>query len=390
MNGRVEPSPLRIVLAVLLAVLLAFSAWRVVSLSIAKAEIKTESGQSQAQVLAGIHAAPLEGIGYRDLAKLAETRGDETTAAADYELAAKRAPRDLPTLGWLVNRDLRLRNFPAALAHMDQTLRVQPETEPQIFPVLMTFATEPRVQAMLADALERQPPWRLNFLQQLMSKIPDSAQMFGLMEQLRHAPDGLSEPELASWLERLTQDHHWSTAYLTWVASLEPAARQHIGNVYNGSFERDPSQLGFDWQFGQVSGASISRDRTEGSDGALALRIAFEDRRVPFKHVRQLLALTPGDYRLNGRVRLEDLRSERGLIWTLSCVETGRPLAETEPMSGNHGWRDFVTEFTITEQNCGGQWLTLRLPARIPAEQRIGGVAWFDDLRITSVYAAKK
>ena len=31
---------------------------------------------------------------------------------------------------------------------------------------------------------------------------------------------------------------------------------------------------------------------------------------------------------------------------------------------------------------CEGQWLTLRLPARIPAEQRIGGRAWFDDLKI--------
>jgi len=39
----------------------------------------------------------------------------------------------------------------------------------------------------------------------------------------------------------------------------------------------------------------------------------------------------------------------------------------------------------VPGDKCGGQWLQLRLPARIPAEQRIGGVVWFDDLKIFRV-----
>ena len=101
-----------------------------------------------------------------------------------------------------------------------------------------------------------------------------------------------------------------------------------------------------------------------------------------FKHVRQLLALPPGKYHLSGRVRLDDLRSERGLVWTLTCTEGGRVLAETEPMSGHRGWSPFGLDLVVPEQACGGQWLTLRIPARIPAEQLIGGAAWFDDLQI--------
>jgi len=36
----------------------------------------------------------------------------------------------------------------------------------------------------------------------------------------------------------------------------------------------------------------------------------------------------------------------------------------------------------VPASGCAGQWLSLRLPARIPAEQRIGGSAWFDELSV--------
>jgi hypothetical protein len=114
------------------------------------------------------------------------------------------------------------------------------------------------------------------------------------------------------------------------------------------------------------------------------LRIAFSGDRIPFNHVKQMLALPPGPFRLTGRVRLADLRSERGQVWTVACVGKREPLAQTEPMSGVRDWGDFSLEFDIPDTGCGGQWLTLSVPARIPAEQRIGGVAWFDDMRIKS------
>jgi hypothetical protein len=45
-------------------------------------------------------------------------------------------------------------------------------------------------------------------------------------------------------------------------------------------------------------------------------------------------------------------------------------------------WRETDAAFEIPATGCGGQWLALVLPARIPAEQRIGGRAWFDSIRI--------
>src|SRR5205085_12568706 len=138
------------------------------------------------------------------------------------------------------------------------------------------------------------------------------------------------------------------------VQSLDPEASVRIGNVYNGGFELPPSQTGFDWQFRDVPGALISRAETVGAGEKLALRIEFDDRRVPFANVRQLLALAPGDYRFRGRVRLDDLRTERGLVWTLSCANNKTTLGESEAFSGRRDWRGFEMEFSVPADRCGG------------------------------------
>ena len=331
---------------------------------------------------AAIRARPLDGRGYRLLAQSALVASDLQRAAALYALAGTRGPRDLQTQGWLVNHALTAGDYRMALSRLDQMLRIQPELSPQLFPVLTSLAGQATAQPVLAQLLGRRPPWRLGFLLALFDHGGDSAGLFPLVQRLQSAPGALSDRELSGWLDRLIKDRQWGPAYLAWVDSLPPARRQHIGNIYNGSFEDEPSLLGFDWRFERIVGARISRDQATGAVGARALRIAFEDRRVPFQHVRQLMALGPGDYDFSGRSRLEQLRTDRGLVWTLTCAEDSRVIAETAPLTGQHGWLQFHNTVTVPAQGCGGQWLTLRLPARIPAEQRIGGVAWFDDLQM--------
>jgi hypothetical protein len=413
MHGQAERLPRRVWFGLgLAALLLAWVAWRVLTLGLADHLAKTDpgaalvwrAGQPEAQFRRGenqvrsgdtaaghtaaaraaIRSAPLDGRGYRLLARQAETSGNLTAATTLYTLAAFRGPRDLPSLGWLTEHALARGDHARALTHIDRILRVQPELGTQLYPVLMALSAQEPVQGDVAKILLEGPPWRAGFVVQMIQKSPDSTQLFGLIERLRRSPAGLSERELSAWLDRLVRDRHWATAYLTWVNSLPPEYRARIGNVYNGSFELQPSNSGFDWRLLRVSGARVSRSQVTGAGGSLALQVAFEDRRVPFQHVRQLLALAPGTYRLQGRVRLDDLRSERGLVWTLTCAEDGRLISETEPMSGRGGWRTFELDLVVPSTDCGGQWLTLRVPARIAAEQRIGGVAWFDDLQIAS------
>src|SRR5204863_6110655 len=89
---------------------------------------------------AAIRAAPLDGRGYRMLARQAELRGEMPVAMALYSLAAERGPRDIPTQGWLIQYALARGDSAQALVHIDQALRVQPELASRLYPVLLALA----------------------------------------------------------------------------------------------------------------------------------------------------------------------------------------------------------------------------------------------------------
>lgn len=410
-NARVESVlPGRAMLLAVAAALLAFSAWT--SLSIGVSDFLAASGSARAvswnpanasarlqveeamarehgvaadkleSIRTAIRGAPLDGRGYRLLARHAEQVGNRRKAAELYALAVQRGPRDLPSLAWLMDYEMSIGDYAAALTRIDRMLRIEPELAMKLESTLAAMALDARAQPEVARLLERQPPWRTLFLSKLLARSPEPQSLFSLVERLRSGPSGLAAEELAAWLDRLIRSHEWGTAYLTWVESLPPEASQRVGNVYDGDFSREPTDTGFDWRFDPIKGAIISRSEADAGAQNYALRVEFDGSRVPFRNVRQLLALAPGNYQLRFRARMENLRAERGLVWTLGCAEGGRPFGETEPLSGRTGWRQYVMDFEVPATNCGGQWLVLRIPARIAAEQRASGTAWFDDLAI--------
>ncbi|WP_295363585.1 hypothetical protein [Arenimonas sp.] len=327
-------------------------------------------------------ADPLDGRPYRVLAELALASGDEAQAAALFGFAARRSPRDLPSQAWLMQHHLRNERPAEALAHLDILLRVSPDFFTQAEPLLLALSAAGPVHQPLSELLARQPPWRLRFLRLVAGKATDLDAVAPLFQAVRQTEGGLAPLELGPWLDRLVREGRVGQAYLLWAANL-PAERQtSLGNVFNGGFEFEPEPLGFDWRFSRVPGARIGRLSGEEVGGRMALRIAFEDRRVPFSHVRQMLALPPGRYQLSLRAKGERLRTERGLVWQISCATGGRGLGQTPPLTGHRPWHAVQLDFEVPE-GCEGQWLLLRIPARIEAEQLIGGQAWFDDLKIT-------
>ena len=331
-----------------------------------------------------LRSDPLDGRPYRVLANLALDKGDRETALDLFTVAANRAPRDPAAHVFLIEHHLRGNRPLQALQHLDTLLRVHPREMRRFEPLLVALASTPAAHEALAEVLAKQPPWRGGMLQMASTKATDLDGVAPLFDALRRSEGGLSDNELAPWLDRLVREGRVGQAYLLWVSNLPPERLASVGNIFNGSFEEPPEPLGFGWRFGRVAGARIERLGGPGVVGERALRVAFEYRRVPFNHVRQMLAVPPGRYRLALQARADGLRTGPGLVWEVSCVSGGKPLARTPPLRGQTPWHQLDVEFDIPE-GCNGQWLVLRLPARIEAEQQIGGRAWFDDLKLTRI-----
>ncbi|HEX5754963.1 MAG TPA: hypothetical protein VFY12_01245 [Arenimonas sp.] len=338
----------------------------------------------KALALSALQASPLNGRPYRVLAQLREAEDGIEAALPLYNAAVHRGPRDRFTHARLFDYGLQTGDVAKALGHFDFLLRLRPQTASTLLPVLVTLAAEPAVQPALAAKLSDSPPWRAQFLRLLAQTASDSGAVEPLWQLLRTgAGGGLPQAELQPWLDRLLRDGQGDRAYLVWVSQLGQRELTELGNVYNGDFELAPSGFGFDWRFGRVPGARIDRMPVTGASGNLALRVAFDDRRVPFAHVQQVLALPPGMWRLQGRARADALRSERGLVWQVNCHAGGAPLGRSEPLRGQRSWHAFALAFEVPAQGCSAQVLRLLLPARIPAERRIGGQAWYDGLAIS-------
>ena len=329
--------------------------------------------------------SPLAGIGYRLLAQGAEHAGDTAQARILFRQAARRAPRDRVSQGWLAVDAATHGDFDAALVHMDVLLRVAPGLFDALAPSLATFVALPEARAALLRRLGDAPtPWRTRFLGWFAARVEAAALVDALFSPLRQARQPLAAAERAAWVDRLFRDGEVTRAHFLWIEGLPAPWSEAVGNVFDGGFEGPTDLGGFGWRLGRVPGASIRFEPALGAGGRQALVLDFHDRRVPFNHVQQRLALPAGSYDLRGRVRLDGLRNERGLVWQVACLD-GRELGRSDRFAGSAPWQSFVLRFERPADHCAGQVLTLRLDARIAPEQMIGGRILFDDLRIVAV-----
>jgi hypothetical protein len=117
-----------------------------------------------------------------------------------------------------------------------------------------------------------------------------------------------------------------------------------------------------------------------------ALQLQFSGARVAGFTVGQFMLLQPGEYRFTGRVRTEDLRTERGIRWQISCAEPpDTVLVFTDLAVIPMPWTDFGVKFTVLAKDCDAQRLNLEIPSRTASERRIEGQIWYENLKIERV-----
>jgi tetratricopeptide (TPR) repeat protein len=323
-----------------------------------------------------VAAGFFEGRAIRVLGAIAETKGDVEAAQRLMQAAARARPRDTATQYWLALHALRNQDVDAAMERLDRVLRFEPALLNQVFPLLGTFASNPVGARAMLPYLSRSPYWRAPFFNQLLRQSTDPAVVIRLGKLLAGVGSPMTETETQALVDSLTAQRNWAL-----LRSLGPPSTD--GSLLrDGRFEGLSEGLLPAWRLQTVKGADI-RIGPDLAGASPQLQVYFYDRRVPFRHVRQLLLLDPGSYLLSGRVRLNGLEGPQGLAWTIRCgTEHGSVLATTEKFHGTTDWREWQLAFDVPAQECGGQWLILEVPARIAAEQRLKGDAAFADLRI--------
>ncbi len=347
----------------------------------AEAQLRAQQPESAARTARHLlQVQPTDGRGYRLLAQVAAVEGRPAQALALFLISARRSPRDLPARAWLAQHALEQGDANAALVQIDQVLTLSPASGTTIFPVLLTLAKDPGFADALADALQRNPPWRAGMLAMLRQASaedrPAAEQVMGALQ----GKGGLAPAEAEALIDALLRAGRWGEAHARWAAPIV-AGGTPLPVLFNADFAQEPSGAGFDWRMPPTPGVIL--DFEHGQGAARTLHARFLGRRVVGTYLEHALFLAPGNYHLQLRQRSDALRSEAGISWTLTCASApATALAESPALNGSRPWAAVELAFVVPAEGCQGQWLRMGNAGGGSIGQVVGGEAWVNGFSI--------
>ena len=354
---------------------------------------------SEANWRAQVARNPTDVVALLALAKALEAGGDVDGARTAFDAALRLAPTDRVLLIEGAAFHARTGHAARALELLRRTADLHPDARALVWPVFTT-ALDSGGHADFFLALAGDDPawWRAFF-----GHACHAAASTGALERVfaaRSAAGTVGDDERRCLIGRLQREGQWLQAYQAWLNSLPPAARGHVGYVYNGDFEAPLSNLGFDWIVERQNGVVVERERAPGGAGGQALHVEFLDKRWGASAIQQTLLLAPGRYRFEGRGRADRLETWLGLQWGLYCVDAGdatpRQLVHAGRFAGSTAWIAWGEDFAVP-RDCPVQRLRLELanpregataPGNVAA--RLTGNVWFDDLAIRGLDEAHR
>ena len=352
----------------------------------AHALLATDPAEAETLLRQALYQNPADAKLYLALADLRQRKGEMEQAALLVSIAGELAPMNAGVQLRAADFWLKQGQLQKALAGIDIALSLRPSLGANLYPLLLKLVEDPRARPLLASFYRNQPTWWLDFFRYTAANAGSLDTLRALyQEQLKQGGKPSAEQQQI-YLTRLQKEGQWLELYFNWLNTLEPEQLKAVGYLYNGNFELPFSHQGFDWQAPKVVGVVVETAPTYGSSGKKALHIQFQGLRVAFSHLYQYLLLDPGRYRLQGRVRVDSLQTERGVQWNVSCIgRDSKPLGLSERFLGTTEWQPFAVEFTVPVNGCRVQRLQLVLLGRATLDFEAQGSIWFDDMSITHV-----
>jgi len=330
---------------------------------------------------------PTDGRAVAELALLLLEKGEQARGDVLAEQAVKLMPSYVPVRLKVAQYWVRQERWDKALQNWDAALITQPTMGDKIFPVLLQLADAEGSRAYLADFTADPPTWWDKFYSHVARKSTSLDTVIALASMRQASSAKLSETERKELVWRLMEEKMWPEAYLVWANGLSTQQKKYLGSVYNGGFELESTDDGFDWRLPKLKGVSVLRQSQAGATGDEALHIQFENKEMRFRHLYQPLFLQKGTHEFLVKTKIDFLRGRGGLIWTVRCAGNEKELlGESEKLLGAGDWETVSFKFAVPEgEQCLGQILRLESTGKHTYDHKLEGDIWFDQVIIRSI-----
>jgi len=311
-----------------------------------------------------------------------EARGDELAVQA-VRLMPSYVPVRLKVAEYWFKRE----QWDKVLENLQMALVIQPELGKKVFPVLLQIGSSSESRPILLGLTQEPPAWWEDFFSYVVKHADSMETVIGLATMRNASTFDFSSSEREDLVWRLIQDKMWPEAYLVWANGLSSNQRNYLGSVYNGGFELEIDNKGFDWHISTPKGIVIQQQDYQGAVGDKALHLRFENEEMRFRHLSQPLFLQKGRHEILLKTKIEFLRGRGGLIWTVHCAGKGNELLGlSEKLLGMMNWQTVRFEIDVPEsEDCLGQTLRLESTGKHTYDHKLEGDIWFDQVIIRSI-----
>ena len=258
------------------------------------------------------------------------------------------------------------------------------------------WQSNPSVDAILDKVLPPKSEYYVGAIDFFLARnLPDPA----LAVWNRHRELGLpfKLPDAIPLVDELIEQDRVVEAQQTWHQALEAAHwPQDSGNprtlVFNGRFEHEIMNGGFDWREVMTSGAQFAFDDRIAHAGTRSFQVQFDGtENVDFQNLFQYVPVEPGThYHFSAYVRTEAISTDRGICFEIvDPRRTSQVQIVTPDVAGTSPWTLVQTDLVT-----GSQTHLLRITLRrIPSwkfDNKLSGTVWVNDVSLAPVQLPAK
>jgi tetratricopeptide (TPR) repeat protein len=333
-----------------------------------------------------ISANPGSSSYWMDLAGAYETEGNLSPAEQAFRKARQLYPISAEAAWRFGNFLLRQARIPEAFQQIHDAVVTDPKLT--ALAVSRCWRSTQDVDRILKNVLPDEPDenWgAVQFFVQAREPVPVMAVWKRIAAHHASFPVSAAFPLLDLLIETGRADD----AQTVWTQALLPSgisakSDSNSSLIWNGGFEQELLNGGFDWRVSPLEGAKLGWDEQIVQSGRRSLRVDFEGTdNVDFQNLRQYVAVQPATpYRFNAFFRTEDLTTDSGMRFEIRDVShPGNPARFTPNLVGTQSWSEEGVEF-LTGPDTRLLEVILRRTRSERLGNRIRGSAWIDDVAL--------
>jgi hypothetical protein len=268
-----------------------------------------------------------------------------------------------------------------ALNLFRQALVQNPQAAEAILPVCWQQTRDANL--LLTKLVPDSPELQLDLLRMLVQQKETAAA--NLAWQYIVSSNKSFEPQLSFfYFDYLLKEHEVASFSRAWreLAGLSPDLGKYLPNdnlIVNADFELPLLDSGLDWRYEPADHITAGIDDNVAHSGAHSLSLTYDGNPAYEAGWKQFVPVqSDADYEFSGWIKSENVTSSSGPRIAIVDAYSGANLLLTDDVLDTHAWQQIKGSLRVPE---GEELLVVKI-IRAPANTRIRGRVWIDDLRL--------